>query len=60
MVAYRLRERVAALLASEGRSVADDLAARRIDPYAASARWSGLIPPRLTRMPRLGRPEPIP
>ena len=37
MVAYRLRERVAALLASEGRSVADDLAARRIDPYAASA-----------------------
>jgi LAO/AO transport system kinase len=38
MVAYRLRERVAGLLAAEGRAIADDLAARRIDPYAASAR----------------------
>jgi LAO/AO transport system kinase len=38
MVAYQLRERVAALLASDGRSIADDLAARRVDPYAASVR----------------------
>jgi LAO/AO transport system kinase len=38
MVGFHLRERAAAMLAEEGMSgVADDLSARRIDPYRAAA-----------------------